>query len=627
MYATLPQEAQALEFRAPYRTLRTRERALDVERRPGGSLVLSCPYPVGTVRRDILDYLLEQAARHPDRPMLAERGPDGQWRRISYGEMRSATRSIAQGLLNHGLRSGDCLAILSANSIQHAAMMLGAMLVGVIAVPVTPAYSLLDRSHAKLRHIARLTTPAAIYADDARNFSEAISAVCAEAGRTPVIITGSARPGTSDLTFEQLSATPATEAVDRAYEGIGPDTIAKILFTSGSTGLPKGVINTHGMMCHSQAMSTALQTEDDQAEPTLSGLPWSHTMGGNVLFNRNMRIGGTFYLDDGRPVGAEFARTVANLKEILPPTIINVPIALQMLADALEADEDFNRAFFERLDSMAYGAAALSDELWNRIQRLAVKATGQRIPFVTGYGCTETAPAVCSLYWLVEGAGIIGLPVPGVQLKLVPMNDGRWDLRVRGPNVMPGYYRQPELTAAAFDDEGFYCLGDAARFVDDADPLQGLRFAGRTKEDFKLLTGTWVAAGPLREALKDALAPYAQDLLTAGQDRESICILIWPNLKACRELMQAPAATLSEAAQSPVVRDAVARALAAYNATHGTGASTRVARAVLLDAAPSVEEGEINEKGYVVQSVALGRRQALVEQLYAKDVPPWAIVP
>ncbi len=603
--------------RAPYRPLNAPEPAVDVQRRADGSIVLTCPYALGPVANDAVSWMRHWAGEDPARVMIAERdAAGGHWRRVTYGQMRAQADAIGQALLDMGLQPGDSLAILSANSLEHAAMALGAMTVGVIAVPVTPAYSLMGKTLSKLAHVADIAKPKAAFAQDGKAFSRAL-ALLHERG-AKLVVAG----GELDLPhqrFDALAATPVTPAVEAAYAQVGPDTIAKILFTSGSTGQPKGVINTHRMMCVNQAMTAALRTGAGDRPVTLSWLPWNHTMGGNALFNRNMRLGGTLYLDDGRPLPGEFARTIRNLREVLPSTFSNVPAAFAMLADELEADPEFNRAFFGNLETLSYAAAALPDELWHRIQRLAVQATGMRVPFTSGYGSTETAPMITTLYWIAEGSSLIGLPAPGVEVKLAPVADGRYELRARGANVTPGYYGQPELTAQAFDDEGFYCMGDAARFVDDADPRQGLFFAGRVKEDFKLMTGTWVAAGPLRAAVLDALAPLAQDLVITGHDRAWLGALVWPSLPAARRLLGDPKATPAQAAASPAVRTAIAAGIARHNAAN-PASSTRIARVLLLAEPPSTEDGEINEKAYINQSAVLNRRQPLVTQLYAEPV-------
>ncbi|MDM0021903.1 feruloyl-CoA synthase [Variovorax saccharolyticus] len=620
MTASIPEDSRT----APFRPLQSPPPAVEVEHRPDGSVLLRCPYALGEVSNDVLTWLRTWSVADPGRTMLAERDGDRAWRRIGYGQMRLKADAIGQALLDRGLRPGSTLMVLSGNSIEHAVMVLGAMTVGIIAVPVTPAYSLASKSLEKLRHVASLVEPAAVFAQDGTAFAGALR-LLHDAGARVVVAKG--EPGTPHDRFDDLASTTVTPAVDAAYARVGPQTVAKILFTSGSTGQPKGVINTHQMMCVNQAMTAALRTAAGEAPPvTLSWLPWNHTMGGNALFNRNMRLGGTLYLDDGRPLPGEFERTIANLREVLPATFSNVPAAFGMLADALEADDDFNRRFFAGLESLSYAAAALPDALLNRIQRLSVRATGMRIPFTSGYGSTETAPMITMLYWVSEGSNLIGLPAPGVEIKLAPVAASRYEVRVRGPNVTPGYYRQPDLSAQAFDDEGFYCMGDAARLVDPADPLQGLMFAGRVKEDFKLQSGTWVATGPLRAAVLHATAPMLQDMVIAGHDRDTLGALAWPNLPACRALMGQPKAGLADIAASRVVQESIAAALARHNAAN-PASSLRIARLMLLTEPASAEDGEINDKAYINAATVLARRSALIDALYASTPSTGVVLP
>ncbi len=615
---TLPEASTPTE--APYRPLLARPPAVQLERRGDGSLLLRSPYPLGEVAPHVLSYLWHWSAHAPERCMLAERDSTGGWRRASYAQMHQHAQAIGQALLDRGLAAGDVVLVLADNSIAHAAMVLGTMGVGLVVAPVSTAYALMDSTLAKLRHVATLARPAVVYVPHGERFRGALELL--HGMGTRIVVGAAPVPGLPcELLDDWLRTTP-TIAVARAATAVGPDTVAKILFTSGSTGQPKGVVNTQRMMCVNQAMTESVRSTAHEAPPvTLSWLPWNHTMGGNALFNRNMRLGGTLYIDDGRPVPGRFDRTIANLREVLPTTFSNVPAAFAMLADVLEADDDFNRAFFTPLQSLSYAAAALPDALWHRIQRLAVRATGMRVPFTAGYGCTETAPMVTSLYWIAEGAGLIGLPTAGVELKLCPLDGERYELRARGPSVTPGYYRQSALTAQAFDGEGFYCMGDAARFVDAADPAQGLRFAGRIQEDFKLSTGTWVAVGPLRAAVLQATAPWLREVVVTGHGTDRLCLLAWPDVAACRRLVGDASAAVPVFSANEAVRTTLLQALQAYNATH-PGSSTRVTRLLLLDEPASLQDGEINEKGYVNQAYVLARRSALVDALQSESPPP-----
>jgi feruloyl-CoA synthase len=600
----------------PFRRTNFVEPLVDVERRADGTLILRSPRALGQIERNLIAYLRRWSGTTPDQPMLAERGPDKSWRKVTYAEMRRMADATGQALLDRGLGPDKPLMILSGNSIEHAALTLGAMTVGVPVAPVSVAYSLMSRDHGKLKYVFDLVRPAAIFVQQGRMFEAALKALDL---RGVELIVVDAPPATLPASqYAELLGTKPGAAVERAYSAVGPDTVAKILFTSGSTGMPKGVPNTQRMLCANQRMSEVVQGPDLEQPPiVLDWLPWNHTMGGNASFNGVMRLGGTLYIDGGRPLPGMFEQTIANLREVSPTYFANVPSGFAVLADHLENDDALRQSFFKNLKTLAYGGASLPQELWQRYQDIAVRATGERIPFVTGWGATETAPVVTTLHWAVEGSGIIGLPLPGVELKMVPSGD-KYELRVRGPIVTPGYHRRPDLTAAAFDEEGFYKIGDAGRFVDAADPKQGLRFAGRVAEDFKLATGTWVAAGTLRLAALDAAAPLLQDAVIAGHDREYIALLAWPNVAGCRELFAGTPVPTDTAGllTSPQVVDRIRSGFRTHNG-HFPGSSTCVVRVLLMSEPPSIDGNEITDKGYVNQRATLDRRATLVEKLYA----------
>ena len=605
---------------APYRPMNTRPPAVDVEARSDGTIVLRSPYPLGGYERDIVRWLRRWSVDDPERCMLAMRGRDGAWQRIGYGEMRRQADAIGQALLNRGLAQGDIVAILAGNSLEHAAMMLGAATVGVTVAPISTAYAASDSDHAKLKHVVSILEPALVFAHSGREIESALRSLPLADCELVVVEQPVAVAARTSL-FEELVATQPTQAVEDAYAAVSPDTVVKILFTSGSTGMPKGVINTQRMLCANQAMSDGVRLGGEDMPVTLSWLPWNHTMAGNAMFNRNLRLGGNYYIDNGRPLPGEYEKTIDNLREISPSSFSNVPAAYAMLADAMERDDSLRDTFFRNLGTMGYAAANMPGELWERLQTLAERATGMRIPVTSGYGSTETSPGLISLHWIAEGGGILGLPLPGAEIKLVPLADGRYEIRARGPNVTPGYYRNPDATAAAFDEEGFYKMGDAARFVDDNDAVKGLRFAGRVAEDFKLLTGTWVAAGPLRAAVIGAAMPLVRDGVITGADRAFLGLMAWPNVPACRDLLgsEAPGLSDRDVIRQPKVKQAVGAAIDRYNA-RSRGSSTRIARVVLLDEPPSVDANEITDKGYINQSAALLRRALDVRRLYA-EVP------
>jgi feruloyl-CoA synthase len=590
-----------------------------VERRADGSMVLRSGYPLEGVEPSVCAYLRRWAREAPDRSYLVERDAAGEWRPIRFGEMRAAADSVAQALLDRGLGPGRPVMLLSGNSIAHATLVYGAMTAGVTAVPVSPAYSLMSRDHAKLKAVFDLIRPAMVFVQNGRTFGAALRALPLEG--VEVVCADAPPEGARATAFADLLSRTPTPAVEAAFARVGPDTVAKILFTSGSTGVPKGVINTQRMLAANQAMA-AMVTRLDPAEPPvlLDWLPWHHTFGGNFNLHGVLRLGGTLYIDSGRPVPGMFDQTLRNLRDLSPTAFSNVPVGFAMLAPVLERDAALRATFFRRLKILSYGGASLPHELWQRMQDLAVATTGERIAFTCGWGATETAPTATSVHWAIEGAGVIGLPLPGVEIKMVPVGS-KYELRVRGPIVTPGYFGRPDLTAAAFDEEGFYRIGDAGRLVDPADASKGLAFDGRVVEDFKLATGTWVAVGALRLKCLDAAAPALQDAVVTGHDRSYAGLLAWPNLAACAALCRDPANAGSAAL---VVRDAgviehVRKGLAALNSRAG-GSSERVGRVILMTEPASLDAGELTDKGYINQRATLERRKDLVEALYAE--PP-----
>jgi feruloyl-CoA synthase len=429
-----------------------------------------------------------------------------------------------------------------------------------------------------------------------------------------------ARPceGIKSVAFAELAATLVTKEVEESIAKITPQTIGKLLFTSGSTGMPKAVINTQEMMCANAAMMMQVRPRDASGpiSTVLDWMPWNHTMGGNAAFHPVLVDGGTLYIDDGRPIPGQFDETIRNLREISPTYYANVPAGYAALAAAMEKDDALCRSFFKNLTVMAYGGARLPDDLYDRMQALAVRTTGERIVFYTGWGSTETAPTSTGTYWDTERVGLIGLPFPGVELKMLPCGS-KYELRLRGVNVTPGYFDQPELTAKMFDEEGFYCIGDAGVFVDPADPVAGIIFAGRVVEDFKLTTGTFVHVGSLRTDAIAAASPAIQDALVAGQDRGFVGLLAWPNLHACRQLIGKADASFDEVVKHPAVIDCVKRGLEAHNAAVEGASSRKISRAMLMVEPPSIDGNELTDKGYINQRAGLERRAALVERLYA----------
>jgi feruloyl-CoA synthase len=610
-------QAAAVLTKPAFRKIHWMERDIDVERRPDGVIVMKSLIPLMAYETHLPASLAKWAKERPDHTWLAQRaGDDRQWRRLSYGEAKRTADALTQALLDMKLAADGPVAILSGNSIEHALMTMAAMQARHPAAPVSPAYSLMSQDHAKLKYLFDLVKPVAVMVQDGPTFQKALDAL----DLTGIKIIHVARPpaGIASTAYADMVATKVTPAVDASLADIKPDTVGKLLFTSGSTGMPKAVINTQRMMTANAAMMMQTRPRDPNAQPPvyLDWMPWNHTMGGNALFNPLLIDGGTLYIDDGRPMPGMIDETLRNLREISPTYYANVPAGYAAIASAMEKDDALARSFFKNLSLMAYGGARLPDDLYDRMQALAVRATGERIVFYTGWGCTETSPTSTGTYWDTERVGLIGLPFPGVELKMVPV-DSKYELRLRGVNVMPGYYRQPELTKAAFDEEGFYKIGDAGIFVDDNDPVQGLIFSGRVVEDFKLTTGTFVHVGSLRTDVIAAATPVMQDALITGQDRPYIGVLAWPNLPACRILIGEPEADFADVVKHPAVLACLKKGLQTHNASCEGASSRRIARAMFMVEPPSIDGNELTDKGYINQRAGLERRAALVAQLYA----------
>jgi feruloyl-CoA synthase len=606
--------AAAVLTKPAFRKIEWLERDIAVERRPDGVIVLKSRIPLKPYEKHIPASLAKWAKEAPNRIWLAQRtGADRQWRKLSYGEAKRTVDALTQGLLK--LEPGGPVAILSGNSIEHALMTQAAMQARLPAAPVSPAYSLMSQDHLKLRYLFDLIKPAVVMVQDGPTFERALKAIDLD-GVTVIHV---ARPceGIKSIGFAELAATPVTKDVGQSIAKITPATVGKLLFTSGSTGMPKAVINTQAMMCANAAMMMQVRPRNPNAPHAtyLDWMPWNHTMGGNALFNPVLTEGGTLYIDDGRPVPGQIEETLRNLHEISPTYYANVPAGYAALAAAMEKDDALCRSFFKNLSLMAYGGARLPDDLYERMQALAVRSTGERIVFYTGWGSTETAPTSTGTYWDTERVGLIGLPFPGVELKMVPVG-AKYELRLRGVNVTPGYFGRPDLTKAAFDEEGFYCIGDAGVFVDPDDPLQGIIFAGRVVEDFKLTTGTFVHVGSLRTDAIAAASPVVQDALVTGQDRPFVGLLAWPNLHACRQIAGDPDASYEDVVKHPDVRACLKRGLEAHNRSTAGASSMRVARAMLMTEPASIDGNELTDKGYINQRAGLERRAALVERLY-----------
>lgn len=608
----------ATEKAPPFRKVDWLKRDIVVERRPDGTVDLKSRVPLQPYAKHIPDLLARWAREAPERTWLAQRSAvDGQWRKLPYGEAKRLVDGLTQGLLDLGPAPGSPLAILSGNSIEHALITQAAMQARLPVAPVSPAYSLMSRDHEKLKYLFQLIKPAIVLVQDVRPFRDALNSL--DLDEVTLIHVDHSCDGIDSISFDSLARTPVTRDVATSIAAITPETIGKLLFTSGSTGKPKAVINTHRMMCANAAMLAQIRPRAPQAPLAtyLDWMPWNHTMSGNALFHEVLVWGGTLYLDDGRPVPGQFEETLRNLREVSPTYYASVPLGYAALATAMEADDALCRNFFKNLELMAYGGARLPDDLYDRMQALAVRATGERVVFYSGWGSTETGPASTGTYWNTERVGLIGLPFPGVELKMVPAAD-KYELRLKGVNVTPGYYRQPELTESAFDEEGFYRIGDAGAFADPDDPLEGLVFSGRVVEDFKLATGTFVHVSSVRTDAIAATTPVLQDALVTGQDRPFIGLLAWPALQACRQIIGDAGASYEEVSRHPEVLSHLKRGLELHNASVGGARSMRIARVMLMTEPPSIDGNELTDKGYINQRAGLERRAALVGHLYAE---------
>jgi feruloyl-CoA synthase len=597
-----------------FRTDRIQPADVVVERGDDGTIRARSPHALGPYPATLTARLDEWARRSPDRTLLAARGPDGLWRHLTYGDARGRARRIAQALIDRHLSVERPILILSGNGLEHALLALAAMYAGIPYAPVAPAYSLMVRDHSALRGLVAAMKPALVFAADGPRFEAAMTAVLPANAE---VVTCAPTARLASTPFSTLEAAAITADVDAAHARVGPDTIAKVLFTSGSTGDPKGVINTHRMLCaNQQQILSALAFLGDEPPVLCDWLPWNHTFGGNHNVGIALYNGGTLYIDDGRPVPGPMDTTIANLREIATTAYFNVPKGFDMLLPVLRADADFRAHFFSRLQLLFYAAAGLRSEVADAFQQLAIATVGRAIPWVTGLGATETAPAAMFTGPLRSTAAHVGVPIRGVQLKAVPV-DGRLEARVKGPNVTPGYWGNAALTKAAFDDEGYYRMGDAIAPVDSSDLTRGFVFQGRLNEDFKLSTGTWVRVGAVRARLLAAAGDLVQDVVITGHGRDDVGALLFPSAQACRALAGAGAdVAMRDVLADARVREAMCARLDAYNAAH-PGSSTAIRRARLLETPPSLEMKEITDKGSLNQRAVLTHRAAVVDDLYA----------
>ena len=576
-----------------------------------GELILTSGHALGDFPDRLLDKLDHWAATTPDRVYLAERGADGAWIRRTFADVKRDVDTLAARLLPLGLSVERPLGIVALNGIRHAELMLAAQRIGVPAAIISPGYAMSASQAEKLKHIFDLATPGVVFADNPSAIAAALDTVAPDALRLAPGPAPAQVIGLEDI----VPASP--EAVAAAYAATGPDTIAKLLFTSGSTGMPKGVVNTQRMMVSNQkALAIIWPFLNDEPPVMVDWLPWNHTFGGNCCFNQALYFGGSFYIDQGKPLPKMIGQTVENLRDVSPTIYFNVPVGYEALLPFLETDAAFAEHFFSKVNFLFNAGAAMPAPVRERLAAAARKAVGHVPPIIGAWGSTETAPFSTAIHFETPHAENLGVPIPGTAIKMVP-NHGKMELRVKGPNVMPGYWRQPDATDAAFDEDGYYKIADAGRFAEADRPDLGILYDGRTAENFKLSSGTWVNVGALRLAAISAAKPFIQDAVVTGHGRDDIGLMIFPNIAAARAELGAAAEGLSDAevAEHPEIAEKITAALATYNAGQ-LGSSTRIVLFVVLPTPPDPASHEITEKGYINQRAVLAARADDVERVY-----------
>jgi len=618
-----------------YRPLDFGVRHVSLREGASGVRYLEATHPLGDYAERITDRLMHWAEVAPDRSFVARReqlpdGGTGEWQHLSYSQALQGARRIGQALLDRGLNAERPVIILSENSLEHALLSLGCIYAGIPYCPVSPAYSTVSQDYDKLRHVIDTLTPGLVFASDASRFGRAIAAVVPK--DVEIVVhrghggegdTGQASPelAVRPLTsFDSLLATPATPAVDAAMAATGPDTITKFLFTSGSTKMPKAVINTQRMWCANQVqIAQSLPALAEEPPVLIDWLPWNHTFGSNHNVGITIYHGGTLYIDDGKPTPAGMAETLRNLREIAPTVYFNVPTGFEAIAQAMQTDAQLRKTLLSRVRMFFYSGAGLAQPIWDLLHSIQEAEIGERIVMATGLGMTESGPSAMFINSPNVRAGDVGVPTPGMTLKLIEV-DGKTEVRYRGPNVTPGYWRSPEATREAFDDEGFLCTGDAVQWIDEADIHRGLRFDGRIAEDFKLATGTFVSVGPMRAKIIAAGAPYVQDVVLTGINLKEVGALIFPT-QAVRALAGlAPDAPMKDVVESAPVQ-AQFESLLDTLAASSTGSANRIARAHVVSEPPSIDRGELTDKGSINQRAVLKHRAALAEALHADTLP------
>ena len=596
---------------------------IHVEQRKDGVHIINSQKTLDEYARCWTDQLEYWANKTPDQTFVAQRNDQGEWQQVTYAQAVTRVRKIASWLMTQPVSVERPIVFLCGNSVEHLMLALAGMYVGIAHSPLSPAYSLIATDYSKLQGILDILTPGLIVVDELAPYEKAIKAVCHNVKPPVVVIKGDTTPQQIDnptVAFQSFWDYPESAQLDIENAKVNGDTIAKILFTSGTTGMPKGVINTQRMICANQVMiHQVMQFLQDQPPIMLDWLPWNHTFGGNHNVGIALYNGGSLYLDDGKPTEKLFAKTLQNLAEISPTVYFNVPKGFELLVKSLRADSELASKFFSHLQFTFFAAAGLAQHIWDDLDALAIQYTGKKVPMLTGLGCTETAPSATFASVEESTSGVIGVPAPGVSIKLVP-NEGKLEARVKAVTVMPGYWRQSELTAKAFDEEGYYCLGDAFAYLDEAAPQRGFRFDGRVSEDFKLDSGTWVSAGTLRAKFISAFAPFVQDVVLCGTNRGYISALIFPDWAHCKAILPHDLQeTNAEVIAHSAVRDAFKQKLVEFS-NNSTGSSTVVRRILLQATAPSIDAHEITDKGSLNQRAVQAHREDQIALLYQEPL-------